>query len=114
MRSLFVAGVCGILVVLLPSPAGARPCGDRTPAVVGGIPHVVYTGDSWRERRDVSCKKARTIAKVAMRGKKVSGWKCRDRTTSRGHAGRCVRGGTYTDDYGNTQWRYLIGWYPYD
>ena len=108
--------VCSVLGALLfAAPAQARPCADQVDVRVKGISHIVYTGDGRYERKNLPCSKARRIAKEAMRGKKVSGWKCRNRRSpySRGWTGRCVRGGTYVDEYGHTQWRYLVAWYPY-
>jgi hypothetical protein len=35
-------------------------------------------------------------------------WRCSARLQ------RCVRGGRYTDEFGNRQWRYLVGWHHAD
>ena len=97
------------LSLALAAPATARPCSDRVPVIVDGTQWIVYTGDSARERREIPCAKARRIAKRMLRsGKPTRGWKCSARRQ------RCVRGGTYVDDYGNRLPRYLVGWHRAD
>jgi hypothetical protein len=111
MRTLAI--VVGLLAfaLTLPSAASARPCSDTVPVIIAGQQWIVYTGDSARERREIPCSKARSIAKRYIRtGDAPSGWKCSHTLRLK----RCVRGGTYVDDYGYRQWRYLIGWHHAD
>ena len=97
------------LALSLPATATARPCSDRVPVIVNGTQWIVYTGDSARERRGIPCAKARRIAKRMLRsGKATPGWKCSARRQ------RCVRGGTYVDEYGNRLPRFLVGWHRAD
>ncbi len=102
-----------LVPTLSATPAQARPCADNTAVLVRGVSYIVYTGDGPYEAENLSCRKARRIAKEAIRGKRVSGWRCRQQRRPNGFSGRCVRGGTFTDEYGHTQWRYFIGWYPH-
>jgi hypothetical protein len=108
-----VGALAAIVASIGATQAHARPCADNTEVLVRGVSYIVYTGDGPYEAANLSCRKARRIAKEAIRGKRVSGWRCRQQRRPNGFSGRCVRGGTYTNDYGHTQWRYLIGWYPY-
>lgn len=105
-RAVAVTGA--LLVLALPSAAAARPCSDRVPVIVAGVQWIVYTGDSAAERREIPCSKARRIAKRKLRGNGTAGWKCSARLQ------RCVRGGTYVDDFGHRQWRFLVGWHGAD
>ena len=105
--------VCATLAFALiaPATASARPCSDRVPVIVDGVQWIVYTGDSALERREISCAKARRIAKRVIRtGEGPKGWNCKNTRRIK----RCVRGGTYIDEWGNRQWRYLIGWHAAD
>jgi hypothetical protein len=80
-----------------------------TAVIVDGKRWIVYTGDGPYELENLACSKARRIAKrmiASSRG--TTGWKCSARKF------RCVRGGTYRDSYGRTQWRYFIGWHGAD
>ena len=96
------------LLLAIPASASARPCSDRTgPIVVEGTAWLAYVGDDDSHRK-IQCAKARRIAKQALRGRTVPGWRCNRRLQ------RCVRGGTYVDRFGDTQWRYLIGWIRQD
>jgi hypothetical protein len=89
--------------------AEARPCSDRVPVRAQGVYWSVYTGDSARERRDVPCATARRIARrMLLENEGTRGWRCNARLQ------RCVRGGTYVDEFGNRQWRYLVGWHRQD
>jgi hypothetical protein len=100
-----------VLAALAPATASARPCSDTVPVIVNGERWIVYTGDSARERREISCRKARQIAKRYIRTRDApAGWRCKHSLRVK----RCVRGGTYVDDFGHRQWRYLIGWHPAD
>ena len=103
---------CGALLLLVswvfPSAASARPCSDRVPVIVAGVQWIVFTGDSARERREISCAKARRIAKRKLRGRGTPGWNCSARLQ------RCVRGGTFVDEFGNRRWRFLVGWHRAD
>jgi hypothetical protein len=95
--------------LLLAAPAAARPCSDRVPVVVDGVEWTVFTGDSARERRDIPCAAARRIAARMLRsGRATPGWRCSARRQ------RCVRGGTYVDEFGNRLPRYLVGWHRAD
>jgi hypothetical protein len=103
-----IAAAC---VLLLPAAAEARPCSDRVPVFANGVQWIVYTGDSARERREIPCAMARRIARRYIESRKEPrGWNCRHTRAVK----RCVRGGTYVDDYGYRQWRYLIGWHRAD
>ena len=108
MRVALLLAVSAIALIVA-TPASARPCSDRTPVIVEGVQWIVYTGDSAAERREIPCAKARRIAKRMLRREQgTPGWRC----SSRRH--RCVRGGTYVDDYGHRQWRFLVGWHLAD
>jgi hypothetical protein len=107
MKKVLAVVVAGCALAV-PSTAAARPCSDYTPVFVSGVQWIVYTGDGDWELENLSCKKARAIAKRAMRTGRVPGWKCSRRMQ------RCVRGGTYIDEYGHRQWRYLVGWHVAD
>lgn len=113
VRSAWLVVTIALGLHLATTNANARPCADNTAVLVRGVSYIVYTGDGPYETENLTCRKARRIAKEAIRGKRVSGWRCRQQRRPNGFSGRCVRGGTYTDDYGNTLWRYYIGWYPY-
>ncbi len=110
MRATIVgACVAAALLLVAPAPALARPCSDYVPVIVRGTHWIVYTGDSARERADVSCAKARRIAKRVLRaGTGTPGWRCNARMQ------RCVRGGTYVNAQGLRQWRYLVAWHRAD
>ena len=111
MRRPLAVAVAVAAALALPSVANARPCSDTVPVIVAGEQWIVYTGDSARERREIPCRKAREIAKRYIRTRDApAGWKCAHTLRLK----RCVRGGTYVDDYGHRQWRYLIGWHRAD
>jgi len=111
MRTLVSAIGLLAFALTLPSAASARPCSDTVPVIIAGQQWIVYTGDSARERREIPCSKARSIAKRYIRTRDApTGWKCSHTLRLK----RCVRGGTYVDDYGYRQWRYLIGWHHAD
>jgi hypothetical protein len=94
-----------------PSAASARPCSDRVAVFVDGKQWIVYTGDSARERREVPCRKARRIARKYIATRTEMGrWDCRHTLRVK----RCVKGGTYVDEYGFEQPRYLVGWHAAD
>jgi hypothetical protein len=109
MRSAII-GICAAAMLLaMPAAATARPCSDTVPVIVRGTQWIVYTGDSARERRDISCAKARRIAKRMLRsGDATPGWRCNARVR------RCVRGGTLENAQGVRLWRYLVGWHRAD
>ena len=111
MRSALTLTAAILALALVPSSASARPCSDTVPVIVDGRQWIVYTGDSAREKRAIPCRKARSIAKRYIRTQDApAGWKCSHTARLK----RCVRGGTYVDDFGNRQWRYLIGWHAAD
>jgi hypothetical protein len=101
---LLALGLC----LSVPRAASARPCSDLNPVFVDGVRWIVYTGDGPWELENLSCTKARRVARRAIRVGRVTRWKC----SRKRH--RCVRGGTYIDGYGHRQWRYLVGWHGAD
>lgn len=110
MRDLLIGLVVGAAVGLfVPSPAWARPCADYNPVVVRGQVWAVYTGSSPWELENLSCAKARRIARRMIEKRQpTKGWRCSTRLQ------RCVRGGTYIDGSGHRQWRYKVGWFHGD
>jgi hypothetical protein len=105
MRTLVPIGVVAAALVL-PSTAEAKPCG--VVRVDGGW--VVAKGDS-RWDRKVSCRRARSIARRYIRTRDAPrGWRCRHSRAVK----RCVRGGTYVDEFGNRLPRYSILWHRPD
>lgn len=96
-----------VVMLALPSAAAAKDCSAYKPFVRNGVSWVVYTFVE-PNRAQIACSKARRITANAMRGRKVIGWQC-----SRPRQ-RCVRGGTYVDDYGFRQWKFLVGWHVAD
>lgn len=110
MKRLLIA-VITAATLAVPAAAQARPCSDSVPVVVRGVQWIVFTGDSTQERQNLSCAKARRIAKrMLSQGQGTPGWRCKNTLRLK----RCVRGGTYVDDNGFTQWRYLVGWHLAD
>jgi hypothetical protein len=106
-RALATISILVVLIVslLLPAAASARPCGITTANDKGWI---VYTGDSKREKRKITCRKARRIARGYIENRYEPGdWECRHTRRRKD----CRRGGTYIDEFGNELPRYLIGWH---
>ena len=98
------------LTLAWPAAAAARPCSDRTPFVVDGVSWVLFTGDETPPYKP-SCRTARRVARRFLTtGRSPAGWRCRNTASVK----RCVRGGTYVDEFGNRQWRQLVGWHGLD
>ncbi len=111
VKLLVLAPTAVVLGLLLPASAHARPCSDTHPVLVDGKQWIVYTGDSARERRDIPCRKARRIARRYIRDRVAPpNWRCKHTLRVK----RCVKGGTYVDQFGFERPRYLIGWHAAD
>ena len=111
MKRTLVVLAASVAVAALPATAHARPCSDYNPVIVAGEQWVVYTGNSPQELENLSCSNARRMARRMIAHRTgTPGWKCRHTLQFK----RCVRGGTYVDEYGFRQWRYLVGWHRAD
>lgn len=107
LRKALIGLATWVALLAIPAGAQAKDCTAKKPFVRAGTYWVVYTF-SEPGRAEVSCTKARRMTANAMRGRAVSGWKCSQKRQ------RCVRGGTYVDEYGFSQWRHIVGWHIAD